>query len=73
MALTDHASEFRLGWRALLATSLGLASGMALYPFLINILAPHLVEAMGWTKSQFAMAGMVSGLSIFAYPIVLAP
>lgn len=63
-------AEFRAGWRPLVATSLGLGSGMALYPFVINLLAPHLVAAMGWTKAQFAMATMVSGLSILSYPVV---
>jgi len=43
---------------------------MALYPFVINLLAPHLVAAMGWTRAQFALATVVSGLSILSYPIV---
>ena len=43
---------------------------MALHPFVINLLAPHLVAAMGWTKAQFAMASVVSGLAILSYPVV---
>lgn len=70
MSTTDHLTEFRAGWRALAAASLGLGSGMALHPFVINLLAPHLVAAMGWTKAQFAMATVVSGLAILSYPVV---
>jgi predicted MFS family arabinose efflux permease len=63
-------SEFRAGWRSLTAAALGLGSGMALYPFVINILAPHLIATMGWSKAQFAMTTAVSGLAIITYPIV---
>ncbi len=62
--------EFRRNWRALVATSLGLASGMALHPFVLNILAPHMVQALGWSKSEFAMAGAAAALAIISYPLV---
>lgn len=53
-----------------MATALGLSSGMALHPYVINVLAPHLVQAMGWSKADFALAAMVSGIGIFSYPVV---
>lgn len=70
MSLSDYLVDFRTGWRPLLACSLGLSSGMALHPFVMNVIAPHVVQAMGWSKADFALAAMVSGLAILSYPVV---
>ncbi|TGD73021.1 MFS transporter [Mangrovimicrobium sediminis] len=70
MPAADFRAELRRSWRALLATSLGLGSGMALHPFVLNVLAPHLVEGMGWSRADFALAGMAAGLAVFSYPLV---
>ncbi|MFV8819041.1 MFS transporter [Haliea sp. E17] len=69
-AFSAQFADLRAGWRALLATSLGLSSGMAIHPFVMNVLAPHVVSGMGWSKADFALAAMVSGLAIFSYPVV---
>jgi MFS family permease len=69
MTLSAYLADFRIGWRALVAASLGLGSGLALLPFVINILAPHIVAEFGWSKSDFALASMVSGLTVLTYPI----
>lgn len=68
MRSTEYLADFRAGWRPLAAASLGMGVGLGLMPFVMNILAPHLIGAMGWSKSDFAMASVASGLTILAYP-----
>lgn len=63
-------ADLRAGWRALLATSLGLASGLALQPFVMSVMAPYLVAAMHWSKAEFAGVAAAAVLTIPAYPIV---
>lgn len=70
VALPHYLADLRAGWRPLVATSLGLASGMALHPFVLNVLAPHVVRAMGFSQAEFARAAVVSGLAILFFPIV---
>ncbi len=70
MRLSHYLQDFRRDWRPLLATSLGLSSGMALHPFVMNVLAPRLVEGLGWSRADFALTAIVSGLAILSYPIV---
>jgi len=62
--------DLRAGWRALLAVSLGLASGLPLQPFVMSVLAPRLVMAMHWSKAEFAGVAAAAALTIPAYPIV---
>ena len=66
------ASEFRRGWRTLLASSVGIASGLsglAFYTFGVFILP--LGEAFGWTRGQVSIAAsfLIIGTAITA-PIV---
>jgi len=70
MTAGRYLGEIGTGWRPLLAASLGLASGMPLQPFVTNLLAPHMVQAMGWSKADFALAAMAGSLGILAYPVV---
>jgi MFS family permease len=51
------ASEFRRGWRVLLASSLGVACGASPIPlYAIGVLAVPLTEAFGWGRADVMLA-----------------
>lgn len=68
--MRKYVIDFTKHWRPLLAASLGLSAGMPLNLFALSVLAPHLVNSMGWSKADFALTGMVGGLSILSYPLI---
>ena len=70
--MTSNENEFSRGWRILLASSVGIASGLsgiAFYTFGVFIVP--LEEAFGWTRGQVSVAAsfLIVGTAITA-PIV---
>ena len=61
--------EFRQHWRALLGTCLGLASGLSINTYMLSIFAPYLIRAFGWTRSQWAMLGVIQFLVMASLPV----
>ena len=62
--------EFKRGWRILLASSVGIASGLsglAFYTFGVFIVP--LTEAFGWTRGQVSIASsfLIIGTAITAW------
>jgi MFS family permease len=62
-------SEFRQHWRPLLGAFLGMGSALSLNAYLLSIFAPYLIEEFGWTRSQWAMLGIVQVLMLVCLPI----
>lgn len=54
--ITEHASEWRRGWRSLTATGIGLATGISLYAYLTSLFLGPYQEAFGWTRGDVAGA-----------------
>ncbi|HEX7853562.1 MAG TPA: MFS transporter [Sphingobium sp.] len=65
-----YLADFREKWRPLVGASLGLGSGVALQSFIMGVFAPYLLSALGWSKADFAMLGVLSILVLFAVPVV---
>jgi MFS family permease len=65
----SYRSEFRTHWKNLLGAGIGLATGITLNFFTLNIMGPKLITDLHWTKSQFALIGSLPILMIFAMPI----
>lgn len=65
----SYFSEFRVHWPNLLGAGLGLAFGSAINHHLTSLFAPALIADLGWTRSQFALTGMVGLASMFFTPI----
>lgn len=63
-ARLNFVGEFRLSWRTLLATFVGIATGQALSHYTMSLFAPELIKAFGWSKAQFAL--------VSALPLVTA-
>lgn len=62
-------SEFRQHWRPLLGAFLGMGSALSLNAYLLSIFAPYLIEEFGWTRSQWAMLGIVQILMLVCLPV----
>ena len=62
-------SEFRQHWRPLLAAFLGMGSALSLNSYILSTFAPYLIDEFGWTRSQWAMLGIVQILVMVCLPI----
>ncbi|MEO5586258.1 MAG: MFS transporter [Novosphingobium sp.] len=67
--LDEVRGEFRRHWRPLLAASLGMGSALSLNTYILSIFAPYLIEEFGWTRSQWAMLGLVQMAVVLSIPI----
>jgi len=61
--------EFRQHWRPLLASFIGLGSGLSLNAYILTIFAPYLIKGFGWSLSQWASLGVVQMLIMFCLPV----
>lgn len=61
--------EFRQHWRPLLAASLGMGSALSLNTYILSIFAPYLIQEFGWSRSQWAMLGLVQMAVMVSIPI----
>jgi MFS family permease len=66
----NYFSELRAQWRPLLAALIGLGSGFSLTMYTTSIMAPHLLQEFGWSKSEFALVGSLSLLTIPVFPFI---
>jgi len=65
----SYFSEFRIHWPNLLGAGLGLGFGAAINHHLTSLFAPALIADLGWTKSQFALTGMIGLAAMFFTPV----
>jgi MFS family permease len=61
--------EFRQHWRPLLAAALGMGSALSLNTYILSIFAPYLIGEFGWSRSQWAMLGLVQIAVMISIPI----
>jgi predicted MFS family arabinose efflux permease len=62
--------ELKANWRALLASALGLGAGLSINSYVLSVFAPHLLQAFGWSKAQYALLGTTVMATLFCLPIV---
>jgi len=67
---TTYLGEFRKYKRFLAAASLGQAAGYSLVNYVNNLFTPHLIDELGWTRSQIALVYAVTFLNILTLPLV---
>ncbi|MDP9141510.1 MAG: MFS transporter [Pseudomonadota bacterium] len=63
-------NELRTHWRALLAASLGMSAGIGIIGYVNSVIAPYLLAEFSWSRSQFALASVVTLLTILCIPLV---
>lgn len=66
---TGYFREFRLHWPNLLGAALGLAFGIAINQYILNLFGPAMIADFGWSKAQFALVGSFGILSLVTMPI----
>lgn len=60
--------EFRVNWRTLLATFIGIATGNTLAHYTMSLFAPELIREFGWSKAQFALVGSLPLITLLVVP-----
>lgn len=63
-------AEFKNGWNALIAATAGMSAGLGLNAYVNNIFGPYLLDAFDWTKSEFALNGAISIITVLWIPFV---
>lgn len=61
--------EFRQQWRPLAAAFVGMGSALSLNSYILSVFAPYLIEEFGWSRSQWAMLGLVQLLMMVCLPV----
>jgi len=64
----SYFGEFRVNWRSLLATFIGIATGSTLAHYTMSLFAPELIAAFGWSKAQFALVGSLPMITVLLVP-----
>ena len=62
--------EFRTHWRPLLASTIGHGAGLAVSAYIIGTFAPPLMQEFGWSKSDFALLGTATLLTLVCLPVI---
>lgn len=66
---TGYLKELQINWRPILGATIGLGAGTSLTAYVNSVFGPYLLEAFGWSKSAFALAGAVGLLTLICIPI----
>ncbi|MEW9856398.1 MFS transporter [Novosphingobium sp. M1R2S20] len=65
-----YLTEFRLNWRSVLATFIGISTGSALSHYTMSLFAPELIKEFGWSKAQFALVGSLPFVTMLLTPFM---
>ncbi|MES2488808.1 MAG: MFS transporter [Pseudomonadota bacterium] len=66
----NYLGELRVNWRSLLASTVGHGAGLAASAYIIGTFAPHLLAEFGWSKSDFALLGTATLLTLVCLPVI---
>lgn len=65
-----RASEWRRGWRVVLAGAVGIGFGPGLFQNLSSLFTPGMAAEFGWTRGQIATGAGVGLLGALAMPLI---
>jgi len=66
----SYLGEFRHNIRPLAAASLGAGASLPFLAYTNSVFAPHLIEAFGWSRSQFALIGLTMLVALPLIPFI---
>ena len=66
----SYFGELRDNIRPLAAASLGSGTSLPLFAYTNSVFAPHLVGEFGWSRAQFALAGLTMLTTLLVLPFV---
>lgn len=61
--------ELRTNWQPLAAATAGLSAGLSLSAYINATMGPQFVEAFGWSRSDFALTGVITLLTFVFLPV----
>lgn len=65
----NYLGELRTHWRPLAAATAGLSAGLSLSAYTNAAMAPQFLEAFGWDRADFALAGVITLLTFVFLPV----
>ncbi|MGV0837484.1 MFS transporter [Mycolicibacterium thermoresistibile] len=68
-AAQSYFGELRTHWRPLVAATAGLSAGLSLSAYTNAAMAPQFLAAFGWSRSDFALTGVIVLLTFVFLPI----
>lgn len=63
-------TEWRMGWRIVLAAGVGAAAGLILYPFVASLFIQHHTAAFKWSRGDASFASVASLIAGSLAPLV---
>jgi predicted MFS family arabinose efflux permease len=66
----SYKQEFVSGGRYLFAATLGMAVGIPLNHYTMSLFAPEMIAEFGWSRSQFALIGATTFVSMLFVPFL---
>ncbi|MBX7434611.1 MFS transporter [Mycobacterium sp. Y57] len=63
-----YLGELRINWRPLAAATAGLSAGLSLSAYTNAAMAPQFLGAFGWSRSEFALTGVIALLTFVFLP-----
>lgn len=66
----SYLGELRRNIRPLVAASLGVGTSLPLFAYTNSVFAPHLIEAFGWSRAQFALIGTTMLATLPFLPLI---
>lgn len=64
----SYFSEFRINWRSLLATFIGIGTGSAIGHYTLSLFGPELIKEFGWSKADYALVGSLQIFTLLFTP-----
>lgn len=60
--------EFKINWRSLVATFIGIGTGSALGHYTLSLFGPELIEEFGWSRADYALVGSLQIFTLLFTP-----
>lgn len=67
--LLSYFREFRANWPNLVGAMLGFGLGTAINHYMLNLFGPALIAEFGWSRSQFALVGVLGLAGMALAPV----
>lgn len=63
-----YLSEFKVNWRSLLATFIGIGTGSAIGHYTLSLFGPELIKEFGWSRADYALVGSLPMITMLVTP-----
>ena len=63
-----YLSEFKVNWRSLLATFVGIGTGSAIGHYTLSLFGPELIKEFGWSRADYALVGSLPMITMLVTP-----